>query len=926
MAVDVEELIILPFRELVEKGNEAVENGKAAEGEDAELSKRMTKASRSIVKEGERALKRLQPLWDSQVEKYGDAFKAAMSQNDELEAKRRKLDDLLYDFEDYTEIESFDEERFTDLQSTAKSFALDVIDIIKRLKIDGLPIPPPPKETVFPPLPPLPPLPPTRPASRSSSKTAGPGAQRRASSKEGFHEQRAESPVHSPVQQTQRLSNGSAGGNMKTKRRLTPHIIRSDTKVSRASAASVDPLPPYSRQEHIHPPEHDDIHLPLQIPNHSSPQSPSRVLGRQRRCSGPDVLGEEGNQVRLVDEPASSRTGQPSALDIPSFPLPRTTAWVSDQAAVPAPLRMRNVPVRETIREAIPEHEAVANDINFDSPLSPIVFKLGQFPIEREMAKGPGPRQDNETGASTSSGSRVSALSNANSTAPSVSPSPTVVVALNGTVPDSGERSSSLNARKPSLPSGAEFDGGLMLAEDWTTVVSDSSNSVGRQQGMTREPDCNIGSKSSLFQMKGFCGGAQAFRKGGHWQGVKKTSGYVAGATTQIGRCISCGYAHNYEELSLDVDRNAAANFSICGVRFRVRFLYKSHLAAVKMSEAYYGCLFCAQTGCVTHEGDATVFATSDQLFRHLARHPQPLPEVPGLTVLYGALSDNKTPSTAAPIHRPTTSSSTAPGYHPNRHLNDFDLHFPNPPKTGSGIPPTSASEIARLPTATALKDHIQRIGEKKLQRPDGTAGTNVDLLLFFVGARIVGVEFPARWAGKWATGWHDGVWGVFPVKLAEIERPRRGEIPPLLQTGSHSSRESDASGRTTPASSSPAHAMGSVQVQTRWKWDPKDATDKGWLVFDKGETIANVGWLYKDHWCWSGMNAKGRFGVFPRSHVKIETVREKEADGRLDTRSSSRKKGTTSRPAGFWGRARRVSSSAASSISGGSGVIEIIP
>jgi hypothetical protein len=93
----------------------------------------------------------------------------------------------------------------------------------------------------------------------------------------------------------------------------------------------------------------------------------------------------------------------------------------------------------------------------------------------------------------------------------------------------------------------------------------------------SREPDCSIGPKSSLYQMKGFCEGAQAFKQGGHLQGVKKVQGYVAvgnalsasvlnllvansnlsvcqGVTTQTGKCISCGYAHQYNELSLDVN------------------------------------------------------------------------------------------------------------------------------------------------------------------------------------------------------------------------------------------------------------------------------------------------------------------------------------------------------------------------------------
>lgn len=81
MAVDAEELIIQPFRELVQKGKEAAENAIAAEEDDVELSQRMGKAAKAVAREGERALKKLQPLWDSQVEKYGDSFKNSMSQN-----------------------------------------------------------------------------------------------------------------------------------------------------------------------------------------------------------------------------------------------------------------------------------------------------------------------------------------------------------------------------------------------------------------------------------------------------------------------------------------------------------------------------------------------------------------------------------------------------------------------------------------------------------------------------------------------------------------------------------------------------------------------------------------------------------------------------------------------------------------------------
>ena len=79
----------------------------------------------------------------------------------EIEEKRRTLDGLVYDFEDYIEIDTFDEDRFTELQAAVKSLALHVLDIIKKLNLDGVPVNPPPTTvSVFPPLPPLPPLPP----------------------------------------------------------------------------------------------------------------------------------------------------------------------------------------------------------------------------------------------------------------------------------------------------------------------------------------------------------------------------------------------------------------------------------------------------------------------------------------------------------------------------------------------------------------------------------------------------------------------------------------------------------------------------------------------------------------------------------------------------------------------------------------------
>lgn len=83
MGLDAEVLILGPFREVAERGKEAITNAQDIDddGAEHESTRYMLKAAQAVAKEGERALKRLQPLWDGQVGKYGDAFTDALSQN-----------------------------------------------------------------------------------------------------------------------------------------------------------------------------------------------------------------------------------------------------------------------------------------------------------------------------------------------------------------------------------------------------------------------------------------------------------------------------------------------------------------------------------------------------------------------------------------------------------------------------------------------------------------------------------------------------------------------------------------------------------------------------------------------------------------------------------------------------------------------------
>lgn len=64
----IEDLVLAPFRDIVVKGNLAAKN--ADDGGNDE----MPKAAQSLVKEGERALKKIEPLCLKKVEEYGISF------------------------------------------------------------------------------------------------------------------------------------------------------------------------------------------------------------------------------------------------------------------------------------------------------------------------------------------------------------------------------------------------------------------------------------------------------------------------------------------------------------------------------------------------------------------------------------------------------------------------------------------------------------------------------------------------------------------------------------------------------------------------------------------------------------------------------------------------------------------------------------
>jgi hypothetical protein len=78
MAVDAEDLLIRPFRDVVAVGSAAVTNASTHATHDN--ADRMSRAAQAIVREGERALNKVQVVWNDQSSKYGDSFRDMMVQ------------------------------------------------------------------------------------------------------------------------------------------------------------------------------------------------------------------------------------------------------------------------------------------------------------------------------------------------------------------------------------------------------------------------------------------------------------------------------------------------------------------------------------------------------------------------------------------------------------------------------------------------------------------------------------------------------------------------------------------------------------------------------------------------------------------------------------------------------------------------------
>lgn len=431
-----------------------------------------------------------------------------------ISESRRILDDLLYDLDDYIELDTFDAERYGEIQVASKTFALNAIETIKRLKLETpVPAPPPPAHAPLPPpgsplvagfvFPPLPPLPPGKSLAAQRPSTSG-----------GRHPDDVRQPKLKP-RPVSHLESMRNGGNLSNE--SSNQLHRTETRRSQASS--------------IHSSE-----------SHGSSTVSHRLSGQWPLKPSPLQLGETSSvdergllsplSPETEDRPsaqlAADSPSSPSPIDIPSMStqintsIPRTSEWVTDQVSS----RRHH---RSSRTDTIPEDDVIAHTAanDGDSPGAG-----GERSNRNTMASAYRNSYVFEAPASpTSTSYRTSVLSDTSEnnhrvsgiklvgraseeTSPAVHPLPGYHVVCAPPSPGID-----IPPRNPSRLTHRRGDSLL------THVVVDAR---AKSAGIPREekesapepwyalqPACSIGDDSSVRRLGPLCNGALRFRQGG---------------------------------------------------------------------------------------------------------------------------------------------------------------------------------------------------------------------------------------------------------------------------------------------------------------------------------------------------------------------------------------------------------------------------
>ncbi|PHH65869.1 hypothetical protein CDD81_1238 [Ophiocordyceps australis] len=788
-------LVIGPFGDIVEKSKAAVANAR-----DCEL---MLDAGQKLLKEGERALKCLEPLCQKHHEEYGFNFVNAVKENEEISKHLAELNDLLWEFDDYTETNNFDADKYAQLQAMSRKTAPRLRDIIMRMKLeplassinqDFLAQMSPPSSPLFQQAP-LRPRPLKHTHSTRCTARSSEGSSRVASAYDEAVEEAVAQLGHVSLD---RDSNSP---------QEPCERVRRVPAIEPEAVASVQPLRPCTAGR-----------WELNV---------SRLQDYDQRSARYSYM------TGGCESPVDPIISPLSRVDVkPSLSWHRMTAsssggsdydcdsnhCCSDSVYSSSSVRSQlSRPRVLAVRDQIPEEELPeSEDKTLTSPPS------SQYDVQPPPLYSPAksffdtPRRlSGESAASVGDGGLQQLIvvnNNRHSSATHRTSTNSVQQQqqLSPTCPTQPlQTQTALDTQAP-IVSMAEFESGLIPVE---TEFADA-----KMQETAPFRDSTIGPKSSFAYHHGFCQGAKEVVRGA--VGVKRTHRPAFNTLTRsVARCTSCLYQLDFEELELDLNKHAQGRLTKSGIDYRLRFLQKSHLPAKRVDDVQYGCVFCLQQGHTLDESDATVFFTTKALFSHLARHPRPLPKVEGITVVEGV----KVPESLQ---------------------DNYDVHFKYPPI--AHIVHKNDVEIIGRPSGIAREQARRIYGQRMLY--------DRSLVLELAkGAKVTGIEWPAKYKGEWMFAWHDGVFAAVPSEIIKLNSPPTADIK-LAGTSS-------------------------VRAKTRWKFVTKDKEHGDWLRFDKNEVIGNISWAYPEHWCWSGTNARGKWGIFPRVFIDESTLEQGSAD-----------------------------------------------
>ncbi|KAM0431849.1 hypothetical protein ACHAPT_005101 [Fusarium lateritium] len=806
---DVADLVVTPFREIVDKGRTALEN--------AGDNKPMLKAAQSLVKEGERALKRIEPLCRKLLDEYGSNFVDALKENDDIANFRSELTDLLWEFDDYCEPEDFEPEKFAELQGLSRKAAPRTYDILMRLKLE-VPVDHdtrsimtrlsgPQSRPISPDAPPIPPL---FPFSEMRKDSASPASVQRSAPESVVETRSVHDPptVEAATAQLRHLMQTQSGPDeglyasipepLKPEPQQAPTPIEPPPRPPSANPWDVKTPPPPREQRFP-----DDFSFerrapvaPIESPIEpiSPPLSPQRARDSPTSRPRPLYMGSDRSSQISNDSRLSPTGADPASYErtYSIFPTPRGRYSNSNSI----------------MSTSIPED--VASDRSSAGYIAQLSSRLPP-PRTHSLPKSrPESVETNQSSVfdpSRTDGVNTPLTEHRGSAVSAADSSPTL-------------GSSELSSLPLKAPPVNNYQGFIepphvvrMPEIDNLPIPVETEIATPEHPPNPFAIDCKLSPQSSFYTHKGFCDGAKEILNGG--AGIKKTvkAGFASAAS--VAKCVKCHFELDFNEIDLDVNKAARGNFIKNGIGYRIRFLQKSHLPTRRSDDVMYGCIFCIHQGRTLHASDATVFVSQKALFAHLARHPRPLPAVPGFTVIEGAEV-------------------------PDRYRNDYDLHFKNPVETHPVV--EKANEICTMPTATSKEAARRMYGQRLLY--DRTPA-----LEMVQGARIAGIEWPAKYVGEWVFAWHDGTFASAPLETLRLDPP-----PP----------EDIKMDGTSP-----------VQATARWKFSIKDKTKGDWLKFEKDEIITNISWSYQEHWCWSGVNAKGKWGIFPQAFMDIGTLRD---------------------------------------------------